>query len=111
MELVGFDGPTSLQMGERPEQPPSPHEVRVRLRNMALNHLDVFITRGLPKRPLPAILGSDGAGVGNGEAVMGGSGNGAHTAGAGFHRGSTGITCQNSSWLPSLSSNRQNRKP
>jgi zinc-binding alcohol dehydrogenase/oxidoreductase len=37
--------------------------VRVRFSNMALNHLDVFITRGLPKRPLPAILGSDGAGV------------------------------------------------
>jgi zinc-binding alcohol dehydrogenase/oxidoreductase len=37
--------------------------VRVRFRNMALNHLDVFITRGLPKRPLPAILGSDGAGT------------------------------------------------
>lgn len=35
----------------------------MRFRNMALNHLDVFITRGLPKRPLPAILGSDGAGV------------------------------------------------
>jgi NADPH:quinone reductase-like Zn-dependent oxidoreductase len=32
------------------------------MQNMALNHLDVFITRGLPKRPLPAILGSDGAG-------------------------------------------------
>jgi len=63
LELVGFDGPSSLQVGERSEQPPSPHEVRVRLRNMALNHLDVFITRGLPKRPLPAILGSDGAGV------------------------------------------------
>src|SRR3979490_2161880 len=63
LELVGFDGPTSLQLGERPELPPSPHEVRIRLRNMALNHLDVFITRGLPKRPLPAILGSDGAGV------------------------------------------------
>src|ERR1700731_339426 len=63
LELVGFDGPASLQVGERPEQPPSPGDVRVRLRNMALNHLDVFITRGLPKRPLPAILGSDGAGV------------------------------------------------
>ncbi len=63
LELVGFDGPASLQLGERPEQPPSPHEVRVRLRTMALNHLDIFITRGLPKRPLPAILGSDGAGV------------------------------------------------
>ena len=35
----------------------------MRFRNMALNHLDVFITHGLPKRPLPAILGSDGAGT------------------------------------------------
>jgi NADPH:quinone reductase-like Zn-dependent oxidoreductase len=63
LELVGFDGPDSLQLGERPEPRPGPGEVRVRFRNMALNHLDVFITRGLPKRPLPAILGSDGAGV------------------------------------------------
>jgi NADPH:quinone reductase-like Zn-dependent oxidoreductase len=63
LELVGFDGPASLQMGERPVLPPSPGEVRVRFRNMSLNHLDVFVTRGLPKRPLPAILGSDGAGV------------------------------------------------
>lgn len=30
---------------------------------MALNHLDVFISHGLPKRALPAVLGSDGAGV------------------------------------------------
>src|SRR5205807_4175464 len=63
LELVGFDGPTSLKIKQRPEQQPGPGEVRVRFRNMALNHLDVFITRGLPKRPLPAILGSDGAGI------------------------------------------------
>jgi zinc-binding alcohol dehydrogenase/oxidoreductase len=63
LELVGFDGPDSLQLGERPTLPPSPGEVRVRFQNMALNHLDVFITRGLPKRSLPAVLGSDGAGV------------------------------------------------
>jgi NADPH:quinone reductase-like Zn-dependent oxidoreductase len=63
LELVGFDGPASLRIGERPETMPGPGEVRVRFRNMALNHLDVFITRGLPKRPLPAILGSDGAGT------------------------------------------------
>ena len=63
LELVGFEGPASLQLGERPESQPGPGEVRVRFSNMALNHLDVFITRGLPKRPLPAILGSDGAGV------------------------------------------------
>jgi zinc-binding alcohol dehydrogenase/oxidoreductase len=63
LELVGFDGPASLRIGERPEVAPGPGQARVRLRNMALNHLDVFITRGLPKRPLPAILGSDGAGT------------------------------------------------
>jgi zinc-binding alcohol dehydrogenase/oxidoreductase len=63
LELVGFDGPASLRLGERPELPPSPGEVRVRFRNMSLNHLDVFVTRGLPKRPLPAVLGSDGSGV------------------------------------------------
>lgn len=63
LELVGFEGPASLQLGQRPESAPGPGEVRVRFRNMALNHLDVFITRGLPKRPIPAILGSDGAGV------------------------------------------------
>ena len=63
LELVGFDGPASLQIAERPEVEPGEGEVRVRMRNMALNHLDVFITRGLPKRPLPAVLGSDGAGV------------------------------------------------
>ena len=63
LELVGFDGPDSLQLTERPEPQPGVGEVRVRFRTMALNHLDVFITRGLPKRPLPAILGSDGAGV------------------------------------------------
>lgn len=63
LELIGFDGPESLRPGERPEVPPGPGEARVRFRNMALNHLDVFVTHGLPKRPLPAILGSDGAGV------------------------------------------------
>jgi NADPH:quinone reductase-like Zn-dependent oxidoreductase len=63
LELVGFDGPASLQIAERPVPEPSTGEVRVRFRATALNHLDVFITRGLPKRPLPAILGSDGAGT------------------------------------------------
>jgi zinc-binding alcohol dehydrogenase/oxidoreductase len=63
LELTGFDGPASLSIAQRPEPTPGVGEVRVRLKNSALNHLDVFITRGLPKRPLPAILGSDGAGV------------------------------------------------
>ena len=63
LELTGFDGPASLRMSERPEPIPRRGEVRVRFRASALNHLDVFVTRGLPKRPLPAILGADGVGV------------------------------------------------
>lgn len=62
LELNGFDGPASLHLSERPLAEPGAGEVRVRFAASALNHLDVFITRGLPKRPLPAILGSDGAG-------------------------------------------------
>lgn len=63
LELQGFDGPSSLRLVERPEPHPGAREVRVRLHAMALNHLDVFITRGLPKRALPAVLGADGVGV------------------------------------------------
>ena len=63
LELTGFDGPASLHIAERSQPEPGAGEVRVQFKNSALNHLDVFITRGLPKRPLPAILGSDGAGI------------------------------------------------
>lgn len=51
---------------EVPDPPaPGPGEVRVALRAAALNHLDLFVMRGLPGLPraLPHILGSDGAGV------------------------------------------------
>src|SRR5205823_11198178 len=63
LELTGFDGPSSLRLADRPLREPGPGEVRVRFHASALNHLDVFVTRGLPKRPLPAILGADGAGT------------------------------------------------
>ena len=63
LELTGFDGPSSLRLADRPLREPGPGEVRVRFHASALNHLDVFVTRGLPKRPLPAILGADGAGI------------------------------------------------
>jgi len=38
-------------------------EVLVRIRASALNHLDVWIRKGLPSVPKPRILGADGAGV------------------------------------------------
>jgi zinc-binding alcohol dehydrogenase/oxidoreductase len=48
---------------EVPDPVPAPGEVLIRLRASALNHLDVWIRKGLPSVPKPRILGADGAGV------------------------------------------------
>jgi NADPH:quinone reductase-like Zn-dependent oxidoreductase len=41
----------------------APGEVLIRVHASALNHLDVWIRKGLPSVPKPRILGADGAGV------------------------------------------------
>jgi NADPH:quinone reductase-like Zn-dependent oxidoreductase len=56
-------GPEVLVLEEAPDPDPGPGEVLVRLRASALNHLDVWIRKGLPSVPKPRILGADGAGV------------------------------------------------
>jgi NADPH:quinone reductase-like Zn-dependent oxidoreductase len=56
-------GPDVLQLEEVPDPVAGPGEVLVRLRASALNHLDVWIRKGLPSVPKPRILGADGAGV------------------------------------------------
>ena len=56
-------GPEVLQLEEVPDPVAGPGEVLVRLRASALNHLDVWIRRGLPSVPKPRILGADGAGI------------------------------------------------
>jgi zinc-binding alcohol dehydrogenase/oxidoreductase len=56
-------GPEVLRVEEVPDPEPGPGEVLVRLRTAALNHLDVWVRRGLPSAPKPRILGADGAGV------------------------------------------------
>lgn len=58
-------GPEKLVREDLPEPAPGPHEARVRLHAAALNHLDLWVRRGIPgvKFPLPIIPGSDGAGV------------------------------------------------
>ena len=43
--------------------PPGPDEVKVRLVASALNHIDLWLTRGLPKPVTPHVPGADGAGV------------------------------------------------
>ncbi len=66
-------GPEVLVLEEAPDPVPGPGEVLVRLRASALNHLDVWIRKGLPSVPKPRILGADGAGAGGalGEGVSG----------------------------------------
>ncbi len=56
-------GPEVLVLEESPDPSPAPGEVLVRLRASALNHLDVWIRKGLPSVPKPRILGADGAGL------------------------------------------------
>jgi len=56
-------GPEVLVLEEAPDPAPGPGEVLVRLHASALNHLDIWIRKGLPSVPKPRILGADGAGV------------------------------------------------
>jgi NADPH:quinone reductase-like Zn-dependent oxidoreductase len=56
-------GPEVLVLEEAPDPEPRPGEVLVRLKASALNHLDVWVRKGLPSVPKPRILGADGAGV------------------------------------------------
>lgn len=66
LTLTAPKGLTALQVMDLPDAPaPGPGEVRVRMKAAALNHLDLFVTDGLPGTDpeWPFIVGSDGAGV------------------------------------------------
>jgi NADPH:quinone reductase-like Zn-dependent oxidoreductase len=56
-------GPEVLRYEDAPDPEPGPGEVLVRLRAASLNHLDLWIRKGLPSVPKPRILGADGAGT------------------------------------------------
>ncbi len=56
-------GPEVLRYENAPDPEPGPGEVLVRLRAASLNHLDLWIRKGLPSVPKPRILGADGAGL------------------------------------------------
>jgi NADPH:quinone reductase-like Zn-dependent oxidoreductase len=57
-------GPEVLQLDELPEPIPGPGEVRVVVEAVGLNHLDLWVRRGLPLRiEMPHVGGSDFAGV------------------------------------------------
>jgi NADPH:quinone reductase-like Zn-dependent oxidoreductase len=58
-------GPEVMEVAEVPAPEPGPGEVLVRVRAAALNHMDLWLRRGLPalKVPLPHVPGGDICGV------------------------------------------------
>jgi NADPH:quinone reductase-like Zn-dependent oxidoreductase len=56
-------GPEVLVYEDVPDPEPGPGEVLIALRAASLNHLDVWVRKGLPSVPKPRILGADGAGM------------------------------------------------
>jgi NADPH:quinone reductase-like Zn-dependent oxidoreductase len=56
-------GPEVLRYEDVDDPVPAEGQVLVELRAASMNHLDVWIRKGLPSVPKPRILGADGAGV------------------------------------------------
>jgi NADPH:quinone reductase-like Zn-dependent oxidoreductase len=63
-------GPEVLRYEDAPDPEPGPGEVLVELKAASLNHLDLWIRKGLPSVPKPRILGADGAGLVDGKRVV-----------------------------------------
>ncbi len=57
-----FGGPEVLTYEDIPDPKPRKDQVLVRVKACSLNHLDLWVRKGLPGLKLPRILGSDAAG-------------------------------------------------
>jgi len=68
-----FGGPEVLRYEDVPDPQPRKDQVLIRVKACAMNHLDIWVRKGLPGVNLPHILGSDIAGeiVAIGEYVTG----------------------------------------
>ncbi len=66
MKTVLFEeqgDPSVLQWIDYPDPIPASSQVIIAIKAAAMNHLDLWVRRGIPNAPLPMIPGSDGAGV------------------------------------------------
>jgi NADPH:quinone reductase-like Zn-dependent oxidoreductase len=63
--LRSHGGPEVLTVEDLPEPEPQPGEVRIRVEAVAMNHVDLWVRRGLPHLKLgyPFLLGADVSGV------------------------------------------------
>ena len=73
VRLHEFGGPEVLRYEDVPDPQPRKDQVMIRVKACAMNHLDIWVRKGLPGVKLPHILGSDIAGeiVAVGEYVTG----------------------------------------
>ena len=70
-------GPEVMQYGDLPDPMPGPGEVRVRVKAVALNHLDLWVRRGGPafeRLPKPHVGGCDVSGIVDSHSPQGGAG-------------------------------------
>ncbi|MEE9165908.1 MAG: alcohol dehydrogenase catalytic domain-containing protein, partial [Candidatus Neomarinimicrobiota bacterium] len=58
-----YGGPEVLRWEEIPEPVCPDGKILVEIKAASINHLDLWVRKGLPRTPLPIILGSDGSGV------------------------------------------------
>ena len=57
------ESPGSYRRGVMDDPTPATDEVRIRVVASALNHMDLWVTKGMPKPPLPHIPGCDATGI------------------------------------------------
>jgi zinc-binding alcohol dehydrogenase/oxidoreductase len=63
-QLTATEGIDAYQLADVEEPSPGPGEVRIQLMTAGLNHLDLWVSKGLPApRSLPHVGGADGAGI------------------------------------------------
>ena len=62
VRLNEFGGPEVLHYQDAPDPQPRKDQVLIRIKACAMNHLDIWVRKGLPGVRLPHILGSDIAG-------------------------------------------------
>jgi NADPH:quinone reductase-like Zn-dependent oxidoreductase len=59
-----YGGPDVVEIGEVPVPEPGPWQVRIKVEASSMNHLDLWVRRGLPiETPMPHIGGADIAGL------------------------------------------------
>jgi NADPH2:quinone reductase len=66
LTLNGYDGLASLRFAEVATPEPGPNDVLVKMKAASVNPVDTKIARGYggpSQRPLPHVLGRDGAGT------------------------------------------------